>query len=424
VRAMQFVRTTVVLVFLALPVSSGQAEVGGAWSQWGGPAGDNLSPETGLLKEWPDGGPRLLWTASGCGKGYSTVSIADGMIYTSGKVGEETIVLAFDLDGRLQWKATNGASWSAPANMRWATEYDGARATPTVSDGLVYHLNETGRLAAFDAKTGKEAWSHNILDTFDAELPKYGYAESVLIDGNNLICYPGGTKGYMVALEKKTGEIVWANRDIGDPAAYCSARVVEVAGVRQVLTMTAQAVIGVRAETGELLWRHEHTNRTRVNAVTPVRQGGHVYATTGYGKGGVLLKLSKDGGRFRAEKVWENELLDSQHGGVVLLDGHLFGSGHNQRGWFSLEFATGRELYRDKGVGQGSLTYADGMLYCLGETGTMALVPATPAAYKVVSQFQVPMGGEGRYWAHPVVYGGRLYLRHGDKLHAYDIRGR
>jgi len=303
---------TVALVFAVVahslaaeePESAGGSGVRREWPEWHGPNRDNVSPETGLLKEWPEGGPQLLWTASGCGKGYSTVSIAGGTIYTAGKVGDETLVFAFDLNGHLQWKSPNGTSWKASEDTRWARGYDGSRATPTVDDGLVYHLNETGNLAAFDAGTGKKVWSLNVLEKFGAKLSMYGCAESVLIDGNNLLCYPGGSKGYMVALDKKTGQVVWANQDSGDPAAYCSPVLVEFGGVRQIVTMTAEAVIGVEAGTGELLWRYEHTNGRKINAVTPLYEDGYVYATLRYGAGGVLLRLKASEGQVEAEKVW------------------------------------------------------------------------------------------------------------------------
>lgn len=213
------------------------------WPEWRGPSRDDISTETGLLKQWPEGGPQLLWAASGCGQGFSSVTIADGLIYTAGNFDDETFVVALGLNGKLKWKSLNGRRWTVPP-QKWAKNTDGARATPTVNDGLVYHLNALGRLAAFDAKTGEESWALDIPQKFNSKVPMWGCSESVLIDRNNVICYPGGSKGCMVALNKKTGKLVWVNTDIGDPPANCSPILIEDHGIRQIITMTTVAVLG------------------------------------------------------------------------------------------------------------------------------------------------------------------------------------
>jgi len=391
------------------------------WSGFHGPRRDNRSPETGLRKTWPDGGPRLVWTASGLGKGYSTVAIVGDTIFTSGKVADDTFVFALGLDGQLKWKARNGGAWEAGARARWARDYDGARATPTVAGGRVFHLNGLGRLAAYDARTGRELWSLNLIQRFAADLPRYGYAESVLVADGRLFCYPGGRKGYAAALRPETGEVLWANTTVGEPASYCSAVAVEFGGERQIITLSARSVLGLRAADGRLLWRYPHANRRGINATTPVFAGGRVYATSGYGAGSVLVRLRLADGAFRAEKGWFKKALDNHHGGVVLVNGRLYGAGHQQRGWWCLALDTGEVKYNARGVGKGSLTYADGRLYCLGERGEMALVEATPARHRIVGRFTVPRGGDGLYWAHPVVHGGRLYVRHADRLFVYDL---
>jgi outer membrane protein assembly factor BamB len=346
------------------------------------------------------------------------------MIYTAGTTKEETIVIALDLDGNVKWRAPNGARWQASAQMTWASSYDGARATPTVDGGVVYHLNETGLLSAFDAQKGTVIWSLDLLKTFEARIPKYGYTESVLIDGDRLICCPGGTRGFMVALNKKTGALVWANTEVTDGVGFASPILVEDKGVRQFVTLSEEAVIGVEASAGRLLWRHPFTNKRKNNIPTPLYQNGFVFASTGYGAGSVLLKLSFDGAKVTASQVWANTELDNVHGGFVLMDGFVYGAAHEKPAWVCLELATGKPRYREIGVGMGSVSYADGMLYCLGEKGAMGLVPCTPDRYSVVSRFDVPKGGDGPFWAHPVVCGGRLYIRHADRLYAYDIRAK
>jgi outer membrane protein assembly factor BamB len=346
------------------------------------------------------------------------------MVYAAGSIENMDVVFAFDLDGKFKWKTPNGGAWKAGGNSRWARGYGGSRGTPTVDGGMVYHLGGTGRLSAFDARTGKEIWAVDIVKLFGAQLQKYGYAESLLIDGNNLICYPGGSKGDMVALDKKTGKVVWANAKIGGPAAYSSPIVVEQGKVRQIVTMTRKLVVGVDAKTGKLLWSVEQTNKHGNNVATPMYSDGYVCTSSGYGSGSLGIKLTAQSKTVKAKKVWSSRSLDNHHGGAVLVDGHVYGSGHQKAGWTCLGLKTGEEKYRETGVGKGSVVYADGMLYCLSEKGTMGLVAATPEEHKVVSQFNVPSGGTGQYWAHPVISAGRLYIRHADKLYAYDIKAK
>jgi outer membrane protein assembly factor BamB len=398
------------------------AHAGGApeWPCFHGPRRDNKSTETGLLQQWPDGGPQLLWTASGLGKGYSTVSFADGLIYTSGMIDRKTYVFALDLDGKPKWRTFNGQSWQS--TMSHAIGYDGARGTPTYDEGRIYHLSERGRLVALDAKTGEEVWHADLFQRFDAQVPKYGLAESVLIEGDRLLCSPGGTKGYIVCLEKKTGKLVWANTQVQGTQGYASLVRADFDGVRQVLGLSAKVVFGVDLATGKLLWSVEHENKRENNATDPVFHQGHVYASSPYGKGSLLVRLERTQDGIAATQVWASELMDNHHGGVVLVDGHLYGAGHEARGWFCLDFLTGKQAWN--APGKGSLTYADGRLYCLDERGTLALVEATPEAYRAVGSFRVPSGGRGLYWAHPVVCGGRLYVRHADRLYAYDIRAK
>ncbi|MHC4915417.1 MAG: outer membrane protein assembly factor BamB family protein [Planctomycetota bacterium] len=391
----------------------------GDWPEFHGPRRDNKSDETGLLKSWPEDGPRLLWTATGLGKGYSSVSVAGGAIYTAGQIEGKTWVIALTADGQLKWKKPNGEPWKASPRRRYAASYAGARGTPTVHEGLVYHLGESGSLTAFKAADGSTAWKVNVLERFEGGRTKYGLSDSVLIDGDNLICSPGGSKGYIVALKKKTGETVWACTEVKDPVGYCSPVLAEFGGVRQILTVSARVLLAVDAATGKLLWSVPFQNQRNNNCTDPIFKDGKVAIATGYGKGSMLVELKKTTEGISAAKVWESKLLDNHHGGVILHEGHLYGYGHNKKGLTCLEFATGKEKFR--AGGKGSLTFAEGMLYCLDERGTMSLVRPSPGKHDVVSSFKVPSGGSGLYWAHPVICGGRLYVRHADKLHAYDI---
>ena len=350
------------------------------------------------------------------------MAVSGGMIYTAGTMNDQTFVMAFDGAGKLQWKTANGAQWKPGQHMPWAASYDGARSTPTVDAGAVYQLSDLGLLTAFDAQTGKIIWSVDLPKQFDAPCPDYGYTESVLIDGPRLICSPGGSKGYMVALDKKTGAMLWANTTIADPTAFASPILFSEQGIRQIVTLTENNIIGVAADSGRLLWKYPFTNHMKNNIPTPIYSPGYVFASTGYGGGSVLLNLNTHDGQVSVSKVWANTLLDNIHGGVILRDGYLYGASNAQPAWVCLNFLTGEQCYRIKALGgMGSLLYADGMLYCLGEHGAMALVPCTPKAFAPSGQFQVPQGGQGLFWSHPVVCGGRLYVRHNDNIYAYDI---
>ncbi len=389
----------------------------GQWPSFHGAARDNKSTETGLLKKWPADGPKLLWTATGLGKGYSTVTVAGGMIYTAGMIDKQTHVLAFDLAGKPKWSKPNGPSWQA--RQRFATRYVGSRSTPTYDAGRVYHLGGTGRLAALDAKSGAEIWQVDLMKRFGARAPNWGATESVLIDGDGLICTPGGAKGHVVRLAKATGKLVWANTEVSG-VGYASHVIAEFGGHRQVLGVNAKIVYGIDIKTGKLLWSSRHGKGLRNNATDAVFHKGHVLVASGYGGGSAVVKLTAAAGAIKAEKVWAKRLMDNHHGGIVRVDDHVYGSGHQSKGWFCLDLLAGKQAW--KAPGKGASTYADGMLYCLDEKGTMSLVEATPKEYRLAGSFRVPSGGSGLHWAHPVVCGGRLYVRHADKLFAYDIR--
>lgn len=390
------------------------------WPQFHGPSRDNLSAGKGLLQRWPDGGPRLIWTAKGIGQGYASVAIVDDTIYTAGNIAGDTVVSALDMSGRIQWQVKNG-----PAYDR---SFPGARATPTFDNGKLYHLNGDGDVVCLDAKTGQSVWSLNILAKFDGRNIRWGLSESLLIDGNNVICCPGGEEVSVAALHKDTGQTVWTCTGVDDKPGYTSPIVVDHDGTRQIVTMMSTSVVGVDADSGRLLWRHHHPVAFDVNIVTPVYHDGHIAVFGTWGCGATLLRLRVDGRDCSVERVWHTKDLDNEHGGVVLVDGYLYGhadGNHRNRHWACLDFHTGKTVYSADGPPgrrSGTLTYADGMLYLLGDQGTVALVPPNPDRFEITSRFQLPAGGKGPTWAHPVVCGGRLYIRHGDFLYAFDIR--
>ena len=397
------------------------AQQKGEWPCFHGIDRTNKSKETGLLKKWPENGPEQLWMVSGLGKGYSSMSIAGGYLYTAGMIEKQTYVFAFDLNGKQVWKKQNGTSWQT--TMSHARAYTGSRSTPTYDNGIVYHLSDLGRLAALNSQTVNEVWVLELRQEFDAEIPEYGYSESVFIEGKRLYCNPAGNKGFMICLDKKSGDLIWANTEIPGTVGFSSPVIGEFAGFHQLINLSSNCVYGVDSKTGKLLWSVDYENQRSNNCPDPIFYDGYVFASSGYGRGSILIKLTSSGDTIIPETVWHTELMDNLHGGVILHDTYLYGSGHNERGWFCLDFKTGKQMWKERG-GMGSLIYADGMFYCLGERGMMNLVKATPDKYEAVSSFQVPSGGVGMHWAHPVVCGGRLYVRHEDKLFAYDIKGK
>ena len=383
------------------------------WPRFHGPEGDNISTDTGLLKEWPEQGPRLGFVAKGIGHGFAGVTIAGGLIYTCGNIDGKTVITALDLEGNTLWQVENGAAWTE--------DHKGARGTPTINGERLYHESPIGEVICLEAKTGERVWSLNILDEFGGKNIQWALAESLLIDGDRVICCPGGPNAAVVALDKTTGKTVWKSASAaGDLAGYCSPTLAEYGGLRMIFVMTAEAVIGVNADTGDLLFRFPHKTRYDVNVLKPIFHDGRLFISSGYDSGSEMLKVGVDGQKALAEGVWRNKDLDNHHGGVLLLDGYLYGSSSGGT-WVCLDWKTGKTIYQARGVGKGSLTCAEGMLYTLSEKSKMGLVEATPSGHEVISEFSIPEGGEGPSWAHPVVCGGRLYIRHGDFLYAYDV---
>jgi outer membrane protein assembly factor BamB len=404
------------------------------WPQFRGPHRDAHSAETGLLKSWPAGGPALLWSVTGLGKGFTQVAVAGGRIYSTGLVGKEGMLRACDANGLLLWEKSYGPEWTGGN--------PGARSIPTVCDGRVYVAGGTGWVSCFDAATGEKKWTEDLFKRYEAPQVKWGWAESLLVDGNNLILTPCGKKGTMAAVDRRSGAPVWASKDLGEKSSFCSPILVELtadanassaapaaggaAGAplrRLIVNLTDSSVIAVDPASGEVVWRHPYKNSNGNHPDSPIYQGGMLYVTSGYGKGAVGLKLV-EGGRG-VKQVWEQSRQDPVHGNAVLVDGFVYGSSHQRSsGWVCVEFATGRLAWEDKCVGKGgSAVYADGMLYCYAEDGTVGLVKPSGGACEVVSRFKVT-GGTGDHWAHPTISGGRLYIRHGDALMCYDIKGR
>lgn len=294
---------------------------------------------------------------------------------------------------------------------------------PTYDHGIIYFLGEMGLLSAFEAKTGRMIWQADLPQLYESNPTEYGYAESVMINGNNLYVRPVGKKGHQVCLDKRTGDQIWANTSIPGVEGYTSPVLIGFNSTQQVLGASAICYYGVDAQTGRLLWKADVINQQDCNISEAVFHNGHIFISSGYGLGSMLFRLNQQEKEIKVEKVWESKLMDNHHGGVIFHDGFIYGSGSKSRGWYCLDFMTGDQKWRATND-EGCLTYADGMLYTLEQRGTMRLVRATPDKYEVAGEFRLPSGGTGMYWAHPVVCDKRLYVRHAGKIFVYDISRR
>jgi len=410
-------RRRILIVVAALLAASLALRAQGAtdWPQWRGVNRDGISRETGLLKEWPSSGPPVVWSAAKVGEGYGSVSVRGDRVFVQGLENRQSVVTALNrADGKVVWVRPLGPGGS---NDRGS----GPRGTPTADGDRLYVLTESGDLACLHIMDGTVVWQRNILKDFRGENPNWLISESPLVDGNMVIVSPGGRGAGIVALDKMTGKTVWQSAELSDGAGYSSAIAADVQGVRTVMALTAEAGVGVRATDGKLLWRVRNVANRTANIATPVYSDGRVFYTSGYDTGGALLTLRAAGGAVSATEAYFTRDMQNHHGGVVLVDGYLYGFSDSIL--TCLEFATGKRMWRDRSVGKGSLSYADGNLYVLSENNVVGLVEATPSAYREKGRFTIKDQGLPS-WAHPVVDGGRLFIRNQGTLTVYDIRSK
>ena len=377
------------------------------WPGWRGPNRDGKSPDHGLLKKWPSGGPRLLWQANGIGRGYSSVAVVGDRVYTSGDVGNMLTISAFDMDGNRVWQV--------PHDSAWTKSYPGSRSTPMIDNGKLYIVSGNGLGGCYDANRGTKHWTAHF-SQMGGRTPGWGYAESVLILDNMAIVTPGG-QNCIVALDKNTGRPVWSSRGFSAGAQYSSCYAFIHDGVPIVTTGTHGGIVGVDARNGNVLWSNRFSEGNTANCPTPVYSDGYVFWANGYSKGGICLQLSGRGASAR--EAWRTRDMVCHHGGYIIHEGYIYGN--NGGGWACLELATGRKMWEERGVGKGSLCYADGMLYMFSENGGVAgLGTCSPNGMEMRGTFSVR--GSEKSWAHPVVIGRRLYLRFADNLYCFDVK--
>jgi outer membrane protein assembly factor BamB len=385
------------------------------WPQWRGPDRTGLSKETGLMKQWPASGPPRVWSISNLGAGYGSVAIKGDRIFIQSLIGRQSAVASLNRsDGKLVWSRALGAGGN---NDRGP----GPRGTPTVDGDRVYVLTENGDLACLRTEDGAPLWQRNILREFNGRNISWDISESPLVDGNNVIVTPGGRGAGVVALDKMSGKTVWTTRELSDEAGYASVIVADVQGVRTLMTLTSDGGVGIRASDGKLMWKYPRVANSTANIATPIFHDNKVFYTSDYGTGGALLGLTAQAGEVKAQEIYFTRELKNHHGGVVLVNGYLYG--FNSSILTCLDFATGKMMWRDRSVGKGSLTYADGNLYILSEENVVGLAEASSAGYREKGRFQIADQGLPS-WAHPVVSGGNLYIRNQGTLASYDIRAK
>ncbi len=420
------------------PAPKGSAAAGD-WPQWRGPNRDGHSTSTGLLQKWPEGGPKLVYKTDTIGPGYGSPAISGGrMIIVGAENASKTkpdgdTVVVYCLD-----PATGKEIWKTPiGSVKQEMNRGGAaRGTATIAGELVYVVEPLGDVICLKAEDGKKVWSKSMVKDLGGAVPIWGYSESVLIDGDKLVCTPGGGKGTLAALDKKTGTFLWQSKEITDGACYSSVILAEVDGVKQYIQQSVQGTFGVSVTDGKRLWHVANKGYKIAVCPTPVFYKNHVFATAGYGAGCKLIKLSKNGDGIKAEEVYDAKVIANHHGGVLRVGDYLYG--HTDREWACLKFLTTgdndgpKPEWTSKKQEKGSVSFADGCLYTYGETkGEVVLVKADSKDWLETGRFTIPEKSQfrrafsnGGIWAHPVIANGKLYLREYEWLFCYDVNGK
>lgn len=389
--------------------------------EWRGPGRTGIYEETGLLKKWPETGPKLLWETDGMGDGYSSMTVTDDAVYVTGRKDKSDVLFSLTLDGKKKWETIYGNAWM--------TNHTGTRCTPTYYNGNLFLISGSGDIVCV-GKDGKIRWSKNHYSLYESTPLMFGISESPLVVDNIVITSPGGKKASMVAFNINDGKVVWETEPLNQGPQYVNPKLIEYAGKKMIINVMGKDIIAVNAKDGKILWKVDYAaanaaaGRVMENhAITPIFRDGYILIANGYNWVSLKLKLSADGNSV--EKIWENRNFDPQMGGAVLLGNNIFGSNHMSKPvgtWTCVDWTTGKTLWNTKWFTQGSVISADGMLYLFEEkSGHVALVKPDPAKLDIISDFKISKG-EGPFWAHPVINKGRLYIRHGEALMVFQIK--
>jgi outer membrane protein assembly factor BamB len=398
-------RISLLLAFLSLSLSAQVAD------NWRGQGRTGIYNEKGLKQEWPAGGPQMVWAYEKLGEGFTSPVFASGRIYITGMEEETGYLYVFSEHGKLLNRF--------PYGQEFHQAYPGSRSTPAIAGNYAYILSGHGRLVCMDTGNGGIVWEKDLFVDFDGSNLRWGLTENIVVDGDRVFCTPGGGKYNVVALDRHNGDIIWASEGSGRLSAYCSPLLVSHNGRKLLVTMMQNDIVGIDASSGRVLWTHPHANMRNIHPNTPVYYRGSIFAVSGYGMGGVKLQLSESGDAV-AEK-WFNSDMDNQIGGVVKVDGHIYGSGDRNRRWFSIDWETGETLYYSREIDKGTVIWADGRLYCYTERGELALVEPSPEGFRIRGQADITLGS-AQHWAHPVIHNGTLYIRRGNALMAFNVR--
>jgi outer membrane protein assembly factor BamB len=380
--------------------------------QWRGDDRTGVYKESGLLKQWPETGPALLWENNAIGNGYGSPIITRDRIFINGEIDSVCYLFALDLSGKQIWKSRIGEEWM--------TNYPGARTTPTLSGGLLYVETGLGMIACIDATTGNEKWSVDLMKDLHGRNNRFGLSESLLVDDHKVFCMTGGADTNMVALDRFTGKIIWRNNGLGQIPAYCSPLLIRLETRNILVTFSQKAMLAFDANDGKLLWSHAQEGEGDVHINTPFYENGMIYYITGDGNGSVKLKLSAEG--TSVTQVWRNAKCDNTMGAFVKVGDIIYTSGYGKRCYYSQDANTGNIADSVK-FDRGTVNYADGMLYFYNEKGQVGLFKPVGAKMEMVSSFKVTKGTKAHF-AHPVICKGVLYIRHGKSLLAYDIKNK
>lgn len=391
-------------------------------TQWRGANRDGKFTDTGLLQKWPDGGPQLLMKVEGIGKGYSSVIATDQYLFATGMIDTLDYISCITPDGKIKWKVPYGRSWTQ--------SFPETRGSATVEGDRVYVISGTGQLVCLNVADGAILWKVNVDKEYKSEWHIWGVSESPLIVDDKVICSPGGKETSIVAFDKMTGKLIWKSESVGGPRCYISPIIYEYKQFRYILAATGTNLIALEPATGKVVWTFKYWDGAKwdqpglIWANTPVVKGSDIFISMGYDYRNVMLTMSEDG-KSVAEK-WSNMVLDNHHHGLIELDGNIYGSNwiSNSKGkWVCMDWNTGETKYETDWLTKGELVYANGLFYILEEkSGTMALVKPNPQSFEVISSFKLE-GGSGPFWSHPFIANGKLYLRHGDVLFVYNIKG-
>jgi outer membrane protein assembly factor BamB len=408
--------TLSIILFSMLTSVVGAQEI----SEWREENRTGISAETGLLKSWPAGGPTLVWSNLDLSRGHSSVSFGNNKIYTTGFSGKDDILYALDMNGKIVWQTVFGRAWTQ-SNPE-------SRATPTVEGNRVYCSSGSGDLACIDGTTGKIIWSYKASELHKGTFGSWGIAESLLIDGDKVFYSPGGPETMTIALNKTTGSLIWKSASLNDKPGYVSPVIINFAGKKMIINVSLGHVFAVDPSTGDIIWKVAHlagdSRWDLIKCVTPLFDNGRVYVTGGYDTGGMMIDIAKDG--KSAKVAWTDQVLDVHHGGVVLVNGYIYGSNWLSNGdgnWCCIEWNTGKKMWEEHWNNKGSIISAEGMLYIYDEkSGNVGLLKANPEKFELVSSFKITQGSAGPFWAHPVIHNGVLYIRHSNALMAYNIK--